>query len=675
MLTEQSKSYKPKAVLGIDLGTTNTVAYVYIRGDNDELKHVHQIKFNGEASSLPSVVSFEMLDKEYEMICGYETIAQNMKLASPDNYFYSFKRLMGKSDIKMSPDLLKLQEMLTYQFTDIGSDKKAGGPVKIKFAPKKTEIIYFDPVEASSAVLRKVYEQVVNDYDITHSVITVPAHFRDTQKLATLAAAKAAKLPNPSILLEPVSAAMYHVMEDKLFTKENEGKIKEDDESSKNFIVVDFGGGTLDISAIEGSISTMQVIVTVGDVFLGGDNVTDELYKHFTKKINKMNLGGALKCPKMQFKLRKAVDDLKIRLCAAATEDDIFGKKETECFFDFILGGVSQTFTLKLEEFNEIIQPVIDAFEKIIRVDNVHGLLAQISSNGSEVEDFKDILCVGGSSKIPAVRNSLKKIFPDAKIRVDLDPDMVVAKGAAYMAAQLASYIKEDDTKLFIDVIPFPIGVCVNENDFEPIIAAQSTVPAIGEKKFTTAVDNQDRVLIKMAQGFSDLFSENHLMGTVQLDIKNPAPRGQTDIEIKIEWESSGKILLTATDRGSNISQNLTFVPPKGIYDDESIEREKAKFIKDEPNRIKREAIRASLRNLESYIGVVKSRLEQPEINAVAKEAVDKLVFSVEAWIRKNKTSAGSQEIDTKLNEFRTKAEELLNGTTVPTKETAKEDL
>lgn len=630
---------KEKVAVGIDLGTTFSCVHIFKKGA--DASTLESIKFDGN-DIVPSVVKFEEINGKWILMAGYDAFRENENKPDADNYFYAFKRLMGRSSLREDKDLIDIDKKVTYK---IQEDRKSDKQGSLYMLHKKNgEVINkITPVEASAAILRMIREKVEEDYEIEKCAVTVPAYFGENQRNATMIAAKGAGLGTPSLYFEPVMAAYAYQMKAGLGGP------------GSKFVVFDQGGGTLDISALEFGDKMLEVVATVGNNFLGGENINDLLFEHFAAKLKKD--GHSVERPEVRLRLRKFVEEFKIELCNKQNEstEDVTHTKE----FAFKSGVVY--LTLSTKEFNEVIKPVLTEIEYRLK-DADFGIIPKVERNGWKKKEIGDVLCVGGTSRVPAIRELLKKFFPDAKLRYDIDADRIVSEGAAYQAAHEIGYLKKSESLMYLDTVPIPIGICVSENSFYQLIKEQATVPAGGAEVFTTSHDNQKTVLIKVGQGFSPIFNENELLGEFHLEIEKPAPRGVPKIEVKVDWSMTGDLNVSAVDQNSNKEAKIKFARTDAQLSDGKINELKKKAL---DNKERDEELLETYKErqaLEYYIESVQSRMVGPEVTNDARHAIERAVYGVQSWLEKERNSADKYGFREKHEKLKTVVEPLLEG-------------
>lgn len=651
---------KPDVAVGIDLGTTFTCAYVY--KPDQKAAMLEAIKFEGN-DIVPSVVRYVLVNETWILMSGYDAFKENEANPDPNNYFYAFKRLMGRSSLREDPDLIDIDKKVTYKLKEERVSEKQGFLYMLhmgKDANNNVDVLNkLTSVEASASILRMVKDKIEEDYTIKKCVVTVPAYFGENQRNATKVAADIAGLKDVVLFYEPVTAAYSYQV------KEGLGK------EGNKFIVFDQGGGTLDISALEYGEGVLEVIATVGNNFLGGENINDLLFEHFAQKLKKDGYNIDEKVG-TRLRLRKFVEDFKIELCTKqnTSDEDVTHTQE----FGFASGVVY--LSLSTSEFNQIIKPVLDEIEFRLKNDT-HGIIPKLEAKSIKKNEISDVLCVGGTSKIPVIRSLLKKYFPSAKLRYDIDADRIVAEGAAYQSARLAGFLKREEAVVCLDTVPIPIGICIGENSFYALIKEQATVPASGSEVFTTSHDSQRTVLIKVGQGFSPIFDQNNFLGEFHLEIEKPAPRGIPKIEVKVDWSSTGELNVNAVDQSNNKEAKIKFSRTDAQLSEKKVNELKKKAM---DNKERDEELAETYKErqaLEQYIDSIHSRMLSPDVTSESRTSIERAVFGVQSWLEKEKSSADKYMFREKREKLKEVVEPLLEtkAKAPPAEEKVREEL
>jgi Fe-S protein assembly chaperone HscA len=498
-------------VVGIDLGTTNSlVAYVGANGP-EVIRDA-----NGDAL-VPSIVS---IGDEGTIFVGRE--AQRRLLTAPGRSVYSVKRFMGRGidDVKDEAGLLPFA---------VGGE--AGGVVRIGIAGRE-----FTPPEISAFVLRELkhraeqffQEQGEFDFEVDRAVITVPAYFNDAQRTATRDAGRLAGLEVLRIINEPTAASLAYGLDQK-----NRGTIA----------VYDLGGGTFDISILKVEDGVFQVLATNGDTHLGGDDFDNLLVQLVLRELR---VDGG---PELIQAIRKAV----IRAKWDLSETD-----HTEIVIDAsALLPAGYRRRISRDEFEALIRPLVDRTMAPVR--------QALADAGLLPKDIEEAVLVGGSTRIPLVRQTVEGLFGRTP-HSDLNPDEVVALGAAVQADILVSGRRE---MLLLDVTPLSLGIETMGGVVSKIILRNSTIPASGREMFTTGVDNQTAVDVHVLQGERELAGDCRSLARFKLRGIPPMPAGLPRIEVRFQIDANGILSVAARELRTAIEQTIEVKPSYGLTDEE----------------------------------------------------------------------------------------------------------
>jgi len=499
-------------VIGIDLGTTNSVA-AYLEGGQAVIIP------NKEGSRLtPSVVAFT---KNGEILVGQ--LARRQAITNPKNTIYSIKRLMGRR--YDDPEVERARKVLPYEIV----------PGEYGEACIKVGDRVYTPPEISAMILRKIKEDA-EEYlgeKITEAVITVPAYFNDSQRQATKDAGKIAGLDVKRIINEPTAAALAYGL----------GRDKEE-----VIAVYDLGGGTFDISILEIGEGVFEVKSTAGDTFLGGDDFDRRIMDYIIDEFRK-DQGIDLRGDQMALqRLKEAAEKAKCELSTAL---------QTEINLPFITADASgprhlvMTLTrAKLEQLTiDLIERTIGPCERALQ------------DAGLKPEDINAVVLVGGMTRMPKVQEIVETIFKKEPRR-GVNPDEVVAVGAAIQAGVLGGEVKD---VLLLDVTPLSLGIETLGGVFTKIIERNTTIPVSKSQIFTTAADNQTTVEVHVLQGERPMARDNVSLGRFQLTGIPPAPRGVPQIEVKFDIDADGILHVSAKDLATNKEQTITIKASSGL--------------------------------------------------------------------------------------------------------------
>jgi molecular chaperone DnaK len=504
-------------ILGIDLGTTNSCAAVV------EALAPRVIANREGSRTTPSIVAFA---DDGDRLIGQ--IAKRQAITNPRNTVHAAKRLIGRKH--QDPAVQRASAMLPYTLVPARN-----GDVEVLIGERR-----FSAAEISSFVLRELKEAAEEELEeeITQAVVTVPAYFDDAQRQATRDAGQIAGLEVLRIINEPTAAALAYGLER---------------QGVKRVIAVyDLGGGTFDISILELSEGIFEVRSTAGDTYLGGEDfdqrIMDWLIEEFREEA-----GIDLAEDRMALqRLKEAAERAK---CELSTAED------TAINLPFISADASgpRHLSRKLtrREFEELVEELVARTEAPCR-----DALKEAGLGAAEVDD---VLLVGGQTRSPIVAERVRTIFgrpPNGEI----NPDEVVAMGAAIQGAVLAGDVKD---VVLLDVTPLSLGIETHGGLFTQLIPRNSTIPTKNTQIFTTVADNQDTVEIHVLQGERDLARENRSLGRFELVGIPPAPRGVPQIEVTFAIDSNGIVAVSARDVATNRSQSIQISPASGLSQEE----------------------------------------------------------------------------------------------------------
>jgi molecular chaperone DnaK len=525
-------------IIGIDLGTTNSVAAVMQGGEPLVIPSAE-----GERL-VPSVVA---VNKNHERLVG--RVARNQAITNPQNTIFSIKRFMGRKT--GDPEVERTRKRVPYTVTEAPN-----GDVRVQLDEKD-----YSPPEVSAMILAKIKRdaEAYLGETITQAVITVPAYFNDAQRNATKDAGKIAGLEVLRIINEPTASSLAYGLDKK---------------KNEVIAVYDLGGGTFDISILDVGDGVFQVRATSGDTFLGGDDfdllVMDYLIEQF-KKDNGVDLHNDRQALQ---RLKEAAEKAKIELSTTM---------QTEINLPYLTADASGpkhlVMTLTRAKLEQLTADLVDR--------TIAPLKQALSDAGLTAGDINEVVMVGGMTRMPAVQDRVRAFFGKEPHK-GVNPDEVVAIGAAIQAGVLGGEVKDI---LLLDVTPLTLSIETLGSVATPQIERNTTIPTRRSQVFSTASDSQTQVEINVLQGERPMAVDNKSLGKFILDGIPPAPRGMPQIEVTFDIDANGILKVTAQDKATGRSQHITITASSGLSESEVEKMRKDAEVHAEEDRKRRELI------------------------------------------------------------------------------------
>ena len=598
-------------IIGIDLGTTNSCVAV-MEGNEPVV-----ITNNEGKRTTPSVIGFI---KDGERKIGDP--AKRQAVTNPDKTIHSIKRFMGTRFDESKKEIKKVPYKIV---------KGDGGSPRVDIDNRQ-----YSPQELSAMVLQKM-KQTAEDYlgeKVTEAVITVPAYFNDAQRQATKEAGEIAGLEVKRIINEPTAAALAYGL----------------DKMSKDMVVVvfDCGGGTHDVSILELGDGVFEVLSTDGDTHLGGDDFDQVIIDWLASEFKDEQGIDVAKDPMALQRLKEAAEKAKIELSST---------QSTEINLPYLMpvDGIPKHLVRNLtkSKFEQLIQPLVDR--------TIDPCKSALKNAKMTINDVDEIILVGGTTRIPAIQEAVKKFFGKEPSK-GVNPDEVVALGAAIQGGVLAGDVND---VLLLDVTPLSLGIETMGGVFTKLIDANTTIPTKKSQVFSTAVDNQPSVEIHVLQGERAMARDNKTIGRFHLDGIPPSMRGIPQIEVTFDIDANGIINVSALDKGTNKQQTIRIESSSGLSQEE-IERmrQEAEANAESDKKLKEEAELLNLADSTVFQSEKSMKDLEDKLTEEQKNELNELISNLKTSYESKNMDEIQPNIDKLNNKFQEVTQNLYSQTT-----------